>query len=158
MNKLILDACCGSRMFWFDKNNPFVLFQDIRELETELCDGRKLEVKPDVIGDFTDMKYADNTFKITVFDPPQIKGAGKNSFMALKYGSLDENWRPLIKKGFDECMRVTDLYGVVIFKWNETSIPLSEILKVIDCQPLFGHTSGRQSKTIWLCFMKLKSL
>ena len=28
--KPILDACCGSRMFWFDKDNPFVEFMDIR--------------------------------------------------------------------------------------------------------------------------------
>lgn len=27
-DKLILDACCGSRMFWFDKHNPLVLFVD----------------------------------------------------------------------------------------------------------------------------------
>lgn len=26
--KIILDACCGSRMFWFDKHNPFALFVD----------------------------------------------------------------------------------------------------------------------------------
>lgn len=29
-DKIILDACCGSRMFWFDKENPRVLFADIR--------------------------------------------------------------------------------------------------------------------------------
>lgn len=23
--KIILDACCGSRMFWFDKKNPLAL-------------------------------------------------------------------------------------------------------------------------------------
>lgn len=28
--KLILDACCGSRMFWFDKYNPLALFVDKR--------------------------------------------------------------------------------------------------------------------------------
>ena len=31
--KIILDACCGSRMFWFDKENPLVLFTDIRDEE-----------------------------------------------------------------------------------------------------------------------------
>lgn len=30
MGKKILDACCGSRMFWFDKKNPNVLFMDKR--------------------------------------------------------------------------------------------------------------------------------
>ena len=40
--KLILDCTCGSRMFWFDKQNPLVLFTDNRELNDTLCDGRKL--------------------------------------------------------------------------------------------------------------------
>lgn len=26
----ILDACCGSKMFWFDKENPNVTYMDIR--------------------------------------------------------------------------------------------------------------------------------
>lgn len=25
-DKPVLDACCGSRMFWFDKENPNVVF------------------------------------------------------------------------------------------------------------------------------------
>lgn len=45
----ILDACCGSRMFWFNRTNKNVTFMDNRELETELCDGRKLVVKPDIV-------------------------------------------------------------------------------------------------------------
>ncbi len=39
--KPILDACCGGKMFYFDKNDPRVLFQDIRKEETTLCDGRE---------------------------------------------------------------------------------------------------------------------
>ena len=41
--KIILDACCGSRMFWFDKENPLALFADIRDEEYILCDGRNLK-------------------------------------------------------------------------------------------------------------------
>jgi len=43
----VLDVCCGSKMFWFDKSNKDVLFVDNRTLNTVLCDGRKLEIKPD---------------------------------------------------------------------------------------------------------------
>ena len=68
----ILDACCGSRMFWFDKENPDVVFADNRELKTTLCDGRKLVIKPDVKMDFRDMPYEDETFKMVVFDPPHL--------------------------------------------------------------------------------------
>ena len=48
--KKILDVCCGSRMFWFDKENPDTIFADNREVETTLCDGRKLLIKPDIDG------------------------------------------------------------------------------------------------------------
>lgn len=37
--KPILDCCCGSRMFYFDKSDSNVLFTDIRELHETLCDG-----------------------------------------------------------------------------------------------------------------------
>lgn len=40
----ILDACCGGKMFWYEKNLEFVDFQDNRELQTELCDGRIFSV------------------------------------------------------------------------------------------------------------------
>lgn len=52
----ILDACCGSRMFWFDKHNEDTVYMDNREIDTILCDGRKLEIKPDVIGDFRNIR------------------------------------------------------------------------------------------------------
>ena len=40
MMKRILDVCCGSKMFYFNKNNPLVHFNDLRKLEEPLCDGR----------------------------------------------------------------------------------------------------------------------
>lgn len=154
MEKLILDACCGSKMFWFDKENPHVLFGDIRTESHTLCDGRSLEIKPDIEMDFREMPFADNTFKLVVFDPPHLKTLGKTSWMAKKYGVLSKNWQDDILRGFNECYRVLDLHGTLIFKWNESEIKLSELLKLIDKTPLFGHTSGRQNKTIWLCFLK----
>ncbi len=52
MQKPILDVCCGSRMFYFDKNNPNVCFMDSREVKDTLCDGRKLEIKPLSVGGY----------------------------------------------------------------------------------------------------------
>ena len=48
----ILDPCCGSRMFWFDKDDQRTLFGDIRDEQHLLCDGRALNVEPNVIMDF----------------------------------------------------------------------------------------------------------
>ncbi len=72
--KPILDACCGSRMFWFDKDNPLVEFMDIRDEEVYLSDGQLCIVHPNVIGDFTNMPFPDNSFKMVVFDPPTSFG------------------------------------------------------------------------------------
>lgn len=94
----ILDACCGSRMFWYDRDNKYTVYQDNRELDTTLCDGRKLEITPGLFGDFRKMIYADNYFDLVVFDPPHLVRAGKTSWLAQKYGVLDENWKADIKQ------------------------------------------------------------
>lgn len=85
--KNILDATCGARTIWFDKQNPRTVFFDKR------C-------------------------------------------------------------GFRECMRVLKPDGVLIFKWSEYDIPASKVWKAIGQEPLFGHRSGKQSRTFWACFMK----
>lgn len=154
MDKKIMDVCCGSRMFWFDKQNPDVLFCDKRNENHVLCDGRKLDVNPDVIMDFTDITFDDETFKLVVFDPPHMNKLGKNSWMAKKYGVLTGAWKDDLRKGFSECFRVLEEGGVLIFKWNETQIKTSEILKLTEVKPLFGHISGKRSNTHWICFMK----
>ena len=150
----ILDPCCGSRMFWFDKENPEVIFGDNRELDTTLCDGRKLEIKPDVLMDFRKIPYVDNFFKLIVFDPPHMNSLGKNSWMAKKYGVLGETWRDDLRKGFSECFRVLKDGGILIFKWNESDIKVKEVLELVDYKDLFGHPSGKLQKTHWICFMK----
>lgn len=150
MNK-ILDVCCGSKMFWFNKRNPNVVFMDNRELEDILCDGRKLEVKPDIIGDFRNIPFPNNSFYLVVFDPPHLLKIGESSYMAKKYGKLNNSWPIDIKQGFKECMRVLKPNGILVFKWNEQQIKLKQILNNIDYEPLFGN---RRDKTHWLIFMK----
>lgn len=149
--KPILDACCGSKMFWFDKEHEDVLYMDNRQLNETLCDGRALNVNPDVIADFRDMPFDDESFYLVVFDPPHLVRAGDNSWLAKKYGKLDELWPIDIRQGFNECMRVLKPNGTLIFKWNEDQVPLSEVLEAIGYKPLFGN---RRSKTHWLVFMK----
>lgn len=149
--KKILDACCGSRMFWFDKNNEKVVFMDNRQESCTLQDGRKLEVNPDVIGDFTNMPFDDETFYLVVFDPPHLLRAGEKSWLAKKYGVLKSGWESEIHKGFSECMRVLKKNGTLVFKWSEQQVMVSDVLKAIDAKPLFGT---RRGKTIFLVFMK----
>lgn len=147
----ILDVCCGSKMFWFQKSRDDTVYMDNRELKDVLCDGRKLEIKPDIVADFRSIPFSDNSFKLVIFDPPHLVRVGEKSWLAKKYGQLGNNWKEDIKQGFNECFRVLENYGVLIFKWNEEQIKLSEILKLTDVKPLFGN---KRAKTHWLVFMK----
>ncbi|SXG40116.1 DNA N-4 cytosine methyltransferase M.NgoMXV [Klebsiella pneumoniae] len=63
----ILDMCCGSRMFWFDKQDERAVFSDIRAEQHKLCDGRSLVISPDIIADFRALPFADASFPIVVF-------------------------------------------------------------------------------------------
>ena len=152
--KFILDVCCGSKMFWFDKENKDVLFCDIREENYILCDGRSLNIKPDIVCDFRSLPFRDNSFKLLVFDPPHLNKLGENSWMAKKHGVLSKTWEEDIRQGFKECFRVLEEHGTLIFKWSETQIKVREILALTNQSPLFGHKSGKLSNTHWICYMK----
>ncbi len=147
----ILDACCGSKMFWFDKEHNETCYMDIRTLDTTLCDGRKLIVKPDVIADFRKMPFNDESFYLVAFDPPHLLNAGEKSYLALKYGRLERTWRDDIKQGLSECWRVLKPNGTLIFKWNEEQITLPMVKGLFPSAPIFGQ---RRGKTIWVVFFK----
>lgn len=155
MNRPVLDPASGSRMFYFDKQDERVIFGDIRSEEHVLVDGRTLTVRPDIEMDFRDLPFADGTFRIVIFDPPHLVRVGDTAWMGKKYGKLDPlNWRHDLSLGFSECFRVLAPHGVLIFKWNETQIPVSQILALTPHAPLVGHRSGKAAKTHWVTFLK----
>ena len=156
--KKILDACCGGRMFWFDKENPDVLFVDKRTMGPTIVgsgkNARTRKCVPDQVMDFRNLELPNGQFNLVVFDPPHLF-LGENSYMAKCYGSLNKStWQEDLRKGFSECFRVLKIDGVLIFKWNECDIKLTEILKLTEQKPLFGHPSGKAQNTHWICFMK----
>lgn len=122
----VLDPCCGTQMFWFDKN------------------------------DFTEMCFPDNTFWHVVFDPPHNipRKIGETGILAFFHGIFPENFRDMLTLGFAECFRVLKPGGTLIFKWSETEIPLSQVLKLTPEKPLYGHRSGKHARTHWVAFMK----
>lgn len=123
----ILDATCGDRTIWFQKKEPHTIYCDIRREEWEgdfgnvlNNDGKKkhrhLVIDPDIQCSFTDLPFDDGTFNLVVFDPPHIENLTEKSWMRKSYGSLDGDWKPMIKNGFQECMRVLKPGGTLIFK------------------------------------------
>jgi len=159
-NLLSIDICCGSRMFWFDRDNPDVIFCDKRRETHELKDKsssggkRSLIINPDLQADFTSLPFQDNSFALVVFDPPHLIRSGNKSWLAKKYGKLEVNWKEELKNGFAEGFRVLNPGGVLIFKWNEYEIPVSQILELTPKKPLIGNRCGKTAKSHWIVFMK----
>ena len=151
MSKTILDACCGGRMWWHDKKDARAVYMDCRELDTTLCDGRTFQVKPDVVGDFREIPFGDNTFSMVLFDPPHLAKAGEKSWLATKYGVLGDDWQADLTHGFAECFRVLKPFGTLVFKWCEDQIPLREVLLCTPEKPVVMH---KKQKTHFIIFLK----
>ena len=158
-DKKILDMTCGARSIWTNKHHPAAVYCDIRQESYTATFGtvpgeRHLEIAPDIVCDFTQLPFQDETFSLVVFDPPHLGGAKETAWLVKRYGKLDENWPQMLHDGFAEGMRVLKQDGVLIFKWSEYEIPAEKVWRAIGQRPLFGHRSGRKSKTFWGCFMK----
>ena len=132
----ILDACCGSKMMHYDKANPLVHFNDARSEtivvpdRTHRPDGtRTITIAPDTQYDFCNLPFPDDSFNLVIFDPPHLIRAGKTSWLAAKYGTLQPDWQAQIKAGLRECWRVL-------------------------APPLFGNRGTSKNLAVWTVFFK----
>ena len=150
----ILDACCGSKMFWYEKNEPHTTYIDNRSEVDQIKDRdyvRNVIVNPDIIADFRDLPFEDNEFDLVIFDPPHLIHAGNSSWLKIKYGRLPEDWPNYINKGFRECLRVLKPTGTLLFKWSNNQISFSEVFKAIGQKPILGDKRGN---TRWSIYIK----
>ncbi len=112
--------------------------------------------------DYRDMKCKDKYFQLVVFDPPHLTTLTETSIMKKKFGCLNaETWQWDIKQAFNECWRVLEDYGILLFKWNDIEIPYKKILNLCSANPLFMNiTAGQKAlkqknRSYWFCFMKI---
>lgn len=163
---IVLDPCCGGRAMWHNKHRSGVVYGDCRSETLAVTDRsqrnpsglRVLRIEPDVVLDFRDLPFADETFVHVVFDPPHLINAGARSWLAAKYGRLGADWRADLKQGFAECWRVLAPGGTLVFKWSEVQIKLHEVLCLVPQEPHYGHRSGRRGLTHWQVFIKDEGL
>ncbi|MGJ6379858.1 class I SAM-dependent methyltransferase [Listeria monocytogenes] len=133
------------------KKNKDTIYMDIRSEQFEVY-GKKINVSPDIIGDFRSIPFENEIFDHVVFDPPHLKWAGKDSIMKAQYGQLDKDtWKEDIAQGFHECMRVLKTSGTLVFKWSDCQVNVKGILEAIPYKPLYGNQRGT---THWIVFAK----
>jgi len=157
----VLDVCCGPRMMWFDKQDNRAIYHDRRNVDIQTNpnaaykNGKVFSIRPDVCGSFDSLQFPSNTFDHVVFDPPHLTAIkDPRALMRVQYGELQSNWKDVLRGGFSECFRVLRVGGTLVFKWCEYEILVSEILALTPEKPLYGHRSGKASKTHWLVFIK----
>ncbi len=155
-NKYILDACCGGRHWWIDKNNENTIFMDIRsEPKGSITIQTNWSVEPDIIASYTDMPFQDESFNLIAWDIPH-KIKKDKGIITKKYGYLGNDWKKTTKDGFNECFRVLKDKGVLIFKFNDLDISFKEILSLFPVKPLFGTpTKKGVNNTAFFVFMKV---
>jgi SAM-dependent methyltransferase len=155
VDKVILDACCGGRHIWIQKNNDKTVYMDIRavergtiQLQPNWC------VEPDIVSDYRDMPFDDNTFRLVVWDVPH-KIKPDRGIITTKYGNLGNRWKEDLAEGFDEIMRVLKPEGILCFKFNDLDISFKEVLDIFPVKPLFGTpTKKGVNNTAWFIYMK----
>lgn len=143
---------------WFESDDDRALFVDRREEEHFIDRGNNnpqhVIIAPDVVADFTDLPFPDESFWHVVFDPPHCNRASPTGYLAKKYGVLLAGWEEMLRGGFEECFRVLKPQGTLIFKWSSVQIPLSRVLSLTAERPLYGHRSGKNMQTHWVAFLK----
>ena len=154
---LVLDACCGPKGFWFNKQNRRAIYMDKRKVQHEAdYETRKgtIVVSPDIMSDYTCMPFRDETFHMVAFDPPHRKAKVDSCTTVKMYGVLADDWEQDMRKGFSECFRVLKPHGTLILKWNDCSVKIKKILALTEYEPLFGTRRKNATSTYWVTFMK----
>lgn len=145
----ILDLSAGNRAVWFDKNNPWATWLDIRESvkPTFVCDTTKI---PPEVGD---------NYDLIVFDPPHCN-MGANSNFGKTYGHYtNAQIYELIQGTAKEAHRVSRPGALMALKWNSHDITLKRVFSLMPMWiPLFGHITkdGPSSKrqTYWCLLLR----
>lgn len=160
---MILDATCGLKEMWFQKDAEDVVYLDMRHgaiAYTEdkfklLPELRNQYIKPTIIGDNRNLPFKNNSFTMVLYDPPHIISKEANDILSMKYSVLSPiTWTMDMSSAIKELFRVLKPNGFFVFKWSEHSRALKEALKLFPYKPLFGTNVSYKNKTWWIVFRK----
>lgn len=164
----ILDATCGMKGIWYQKNHPFVTFMDKRKGQFDMkvdnpnisFKARRItKVMPDVISEWKDTPFPDNYFDMVIFDPPHLilERGKKMPALVNRYGCLyKDDYKKVLKEGIKKLFDVLKPEGIFIFKWCENSAKTEDIIKLFPYKPMFGSNTKSKGHTanFWILFIK----
>jgi len=156
----VLDATCGDRGVWVDKDDERAVFADLRVREPGFHgqEGRSYAVQPEIQADVRDLPFAAGAFDAAVYDPPhKVKPDGMTRLsgsVERKYGALHaETWQRDLTDAFAELWRVVRTDGTVAFKFSDQQLDFDSVVSLTPSPPLVGTTTKKQNtETRWFLF------
>jgi len=150
----VLDATCGDRGVWVDKDDERAVFADLRVREPGFHgqEGRSYAVQPEIQADVRNLPFAADAFDAAVYDPPHVIREGGMSQLSghvvKKYGALRaETWRDDLRRAFMELYRVVRNGGTVAFKFSDVEVDFEEVTSLAPTLPLVGTTTRKKKNT-----------
>jgi len=114
----VLDATCGGRSIWIDKDHADAVYADLRIRDEGFCGhgGRTYSIQPDVQCDYRDLPFTADSFDAAVIDPPHAtRGDGMEQLKGVvtkKYGALEaETWHDDLRSSARRRKRTTPRRG-----------------------------------------------
>ena len=152
---MILDATCGLREMWFQKDDPDTIYLDRRKgaisSKWRQYGGNKI-IRVTVQADNRYLPFRNETFSLVVYDPPHHVRDADGTYQDL-YGKLSgKTWIKDIWTASRELFRVLKIGGFLILKWSESSKKVRRVVALFPSPPLFGTKS--KSHTYWIVFRK----
>jgi hypothetical protein len=105
---MILDAGCGNRAMWQEKNNPDIVFIDIE---------KQLSFKPNIFTSNTSLPFKNESMDTVFFDPPFKWNCDDHPFFSFPNIQLRNAMYPDIKDNRQH----TGYYGIERYK-NRTEL------------------------------------
>lgn len=140
-------------MWWWDKKHPLAVYMDKRVAPRGTAANRpNWECAPDLLADFRELPFANESFRLVLFDPPHEVRRSPGGHVRAMYGELHpDTEQEDLARGFAECWRVLAAGGTLVFKWAGA---LDRVRRHFPAQPVVGTRVPRGGQTRWFIFYK----